>query len=208
MAEEIGLIVPIGRWVLLEACQQLKQWQEQFPRESPLCMNVNISKRQLTQTDLVKTLQNVLRTTRIEPHTLKLEITETAIMDNLNEFNPVLQRVRACGVYLCIDDFGTGHSSLSCLHEFSIDVLKIDRSFLINMKENRAYAAVTQAIVTLAQNLGMDVVAEGVETPQQVAQLQALEADYAQGYYFAKPLPPEEAAAFLQNQHHPLAKSA
>ena len=208
MAEETGLIVPIGGWVLLEACQQLKQWQEQFPRESPLCMNVNISKRQLIQTDLVKTLQNVLRTTRIEPHTLKLEITETAIMDNLNEFNPVLQRVRACGVYLCIDDFGTGHSSLSCLHEFSIDVLKIDRSFLINMKENRAYAAVTQAIVTLAQNLGMDVVAEGVETPQQVAQLQALEADYAQGYYFAKPLPPEEAAAYLQNQHHPLAKSA
>ena len=208
VAEETGLIVPIGGWVLLEACQQLKQWQEQFPWESPLCMNVNISKRQLTQTDLVKTLQNVLRTTRIEPHTLKLEITETAIMDNLNEFNPVLQRIRTCGVYLCIDDFGTGHSSLSCLHEFSIDVLKIDRSFLINMKENRAYAAVTQAIVTLAQNLGMDVVAEGVETPQQVAQLQALEADYAQGYYFAKPLPPEEAAAFLQNQHHPLAKSA
>ena len=207
VAEEIGLIVPIGRWVLLEACQQLKQWQEQFPRESPLCMNVNISKRQLTQSDLVKTIQNVLTTTGIEPRTLKLEITETAIMDNPDELNPVLQRLRACGVFLCIDDFGTGHSSLSCLHEFSIDVLKIDRSFLINMKGSRAYAAVTQAIVTLAHNLGMDVVAEGVETPEQVALLQALEADFAQGYYFARPLRPEDAAAFLQNQP-PLAKSA
>ncbi|MEE9130348.1 MAG: EAL domain-containing protein [Phycisphaerales bacterium] len=207
VVEEIGLIVPIGGWVLLEARQQLKQWQEQFPCESPLCMNVNISKRQLTQSDLVKTIRDVLTTTRIEPRTLKLEITETAIMDNLDELNPVLQRLRACGVFLCIDDFGTGHSSLSRLHEFSIDVLKVDRAFLDNMKENRAYAAVTHAIVTLAQNLGMDVVAEGVETPQQVAQLQTLEADYAQGYYFARPLRPDDAAAFLQNQR-PLAKSA
>ncbi len=207
VVEEIGLIVPIGGWVLLEARQQLKQWQEQFPCESPLCMNVNISKRQLTQSDLVKTIRDVLTTTRIEPRTLKLEITETAIMDNLDELNPVLQRLRACGVFLCIDDFGTGHSSLSRLHEFSIDVLKVDRAFLDNMKENRAYAAVTHAIVTLAQNLGMDVVAEGVETLEQVAQLQALEADYAQGYYFARPLRPDDAAAFLQNQR-PLAKSA
>jgi EAL domain-containing protein (putative c-di-GMP-specific phosphodiesterase class I) len=193
--------------VLSEACQQLKQWQEQFPCASPLCVNVNISKRQLTQSDLVETIEHVLETTGIEPRTLKLEITESAIMDSLDELNPVLQRLRACGVFLCIDDFGTGHSSLSCLHEFPIDVLKIDRAFLDNMKGNREYAAVTQAIVTLAQNLGMDVVAEGVETPQQVAQLQALEADYAQGYYFASPLRPEAAAAFLQNQR-PLAKSA
>lgn len=193
--------------MLLEACQQLKQWQEQFLYESPLCMNVNISKRQLTQSDLVKTIQKVLNTTKIEPRTLKLEITESAIMDSLDELSPVLQRLRACGVFLCLDDFGTGHSSLSCLHEFPIDVLKIDRAFLVNMKENREYAAVTQAIVTLAQNLGMDVVAEGVETPQQVAQLQALEADYAQGYYFARPLRPDDAAIFLRNQR-PMAKSA
>ena len=105
-------------------------------------MNVNISTRQLTQSDLVKTIQNVLTTTRIQSHTLKLEITETAIMDSLDDLNPVLQRLRACGVFLCLDDFGTGHSSLSCLHEFSIDVLKIDRAFLDNMKENREYAAV------------------------------------------------------------------
>ena len=207
VAEETGLIVAIGGWVLLEACQQLKQWQDQFSYESPLCMNVNISRRQLTQTDLVKTILNVLTTTSIEPRTLKLEITETSIMDSLDELNPILQRIRACGVYLCIDDFGTGHSSLSCLHEFSIDVLKIDRAFLDNMRENREYAAVTQAIVTLAHNLGMDVVAEGVETPEQVAQLQALEADYAQGYYFARPLSSENVVAFLHNQHS-LAKSA
>ncbi len=207
VAEETGLIVPIGGWVLLEACQQIKKWQEQFPCESPLCMNVNVSKRQFTQTDFVETIQHMLTMARIQPHTLKLEITETAIMDNLKELNPVLQRLRSCGVLLCIDDFGTGHSSLSCLHEFSVDVLKIDRAFLDNMRETREYAAVTHAIVTLAQNLGMDVVAEGVETPEQVAQLQALDADYAQGYYFAKPLSVEDAATFLQNQG-PLAKSA
>ena len=207
IAEETGLIVPIGDWVLLKACQQLKQWQEQFPSDPPLSMNVNISKRQLTQSDLIETIEHVLTTTRIEPRTLNLEITETAIMDSLDEFNPVLQPLRACGVFLCIDDFGTGHSSLSCLHEFPIDVLKIDRAFLDNIKEDREYVAVTQAIVTLAQNLGMGVVAEGVETPEQVAMLQALEADYAQGYYFARPLRPDDAAAFLQNQD-PLAKSA
>ena len=207
VAEEIGLIVPIGGWVLLEACQQLKQWQDQFSSNPPLSMNVNISKRQLTHSDLVETIKQVLETTNIEPHTLKLEITESAIMDSLDDLKPVLERLRACGVFLCIDDFGTGHSSLSCLHEFPIEVLKIDRAFLDNMKENREYAAVTQAIVTLAQNLGMDVVAEGVETPEQVAQLQALETDYAQGYYFARPLSPEDAAAFLQTQG-PLAKSA
>ena len=207
IAEETGLIVPIGDWVLLKACQQLKQWQEQFPSDPPLSMNVNISKRQLTHSDLIETIEHVLTTTRIEPRTLNLEITETAIMDSLDEFNPVLQPLRACGVFLCIDDFGTGHSSLSCLHEFPIDVLKIDRAFLDNIKEDREYVAVTQAIVTLAQNLGMGVVAEGVETPEQVAMLQALEADYAQGYYFARPLRPDDAAAFLQNQD-PLAKSA
>lgn len=207
VAEETGLIVAIGGWVLLEACQQLKQWQDQFSSNPPVSMNVNISKRQLTHSDLVETIEQVLETTKIEPHTLKLEITESAIMDSLDDLKPVLERLRACGVFLCIDDFGTGHSSLSCLHEFPIDVLKIDRAFLDNMRENREYAAVTQAIVTLAQNLGMDVVAEGVETLEQVAQLQALETDYAQGYYFARPLRPEDAAAFLQNQD-PLAKSA
>ena len=207
VAEETGLIVPIGGWVLLEACQQLKQWQDQFSSNPPLSMNVNISKRQLTQSELIETIEHVLTTTRIEPRTLNLEITETAIMDSLDEFNPVLQPLRACGVFLCIDDFGTGHSSLSCLHEFPIDVLKIDRAFLDNIKEDREYVAVTQAIVTLAQNLGMGVVAEGVETPEQVAMLQALDADYAQGFYFAKPLRPEDAAAFLQNQR-PLARSA
>ena len=207
VAEETGLIVPIGDWVLLEACQQLKQWQHQFSSNPPLSMNVNISKRQLTQSELIETIEHVLTTTRIEPRTLNLEITETAIMDSLDEFKPVLQPLRACGVFLCIDDFGTGHSSLSCLHEFPIDVLKIDRAFLDNMKEDREYVAVTRAIVTLAQNLGMGVVAEGVETLQQVAMLQALETDYAQGYYFARPLRPDDAAAFLQNQR-PLAKSA
>lgn len=199
VAEETGLIVPIGGWVLLKATQQLKKWQTMFPRKNPLSMNVNISKRQLTQPDLVNTIQNVLRSIDIPAYTLKLEITESAIMSDMEQLTPILHSLRNLGLHLCIDDFGTGQSSLSCLHMFAIDVLKIDRYFLKTMGESREYAAVTHAIVTLAHNLGMDVVAEGVETADQVAQLQALETDHAQGYFFARPIKPEEIEALLQN---------
>ncbi|MCH8823550.1 MAG: bifunctional diguanylate cyclase/phosphodiesterase [Planctomycetes bacterium] len=198
VAEETGLIVPIGGWVLLEATQQLKKWQTQFPRKKPLSMNVNISKRQLIQPDLVNTIQNVLRSFDIPAYTLKLEVTESAIMSDMEQLTPILQSLRSLGLHLCIDDFGTGHSSLSCLHMFAIDILKIDRYFLETMGEGREYAAVMQAIVTLAHNLGMDVVAEGVETADQVALLQSLGTDHAQGYFFARPIKPEEIEALLQ----------
>ncbi len=207
VAEETGLIVPIGGWVLLEATQQLKKWQKQFPREEPLSMNVNISKRQLTQPDLVDTVQKVLLSNDIPPYTLKLEVTESAIMSDMEQLTPILHNLRSLGLHICIDDFGTGQSSLSCLHMFAVDVLKIDRYFLVTMGESREYAAVTQAIVTLAHNLGMDVVAEGVETADQVVQLQALETDHAQGYYFARPITPKEIETLMQNAA-PLIKTA
>jgi diguanylate cyclase (GGDEF)-like protein len=202
LAEEIGLIVPIGQWVLSHAAGQLARWQAEYPRNPPLTMNVNVSRRQLTHPDFAESVRHVISAHDLAPHSLKLEITESVIMDHLHELTPVLQQLRSLGVQLCLDDFGTGHSSLSCLHLFPTDVLKIDRSFLQNMDVNRSLAAVTHAIVTLAHNLGMNVVAEGVESPGQLAQLQALECDYAQGYYFSKSLTAKGASAFIESREH------
>ena len=199
LAEELGLIVPLGSWVLREALRQLKDWQTRFPQDPPLTMNVNISKRQLIQSDLVGTVRQALGETRIEPRTLKLEITESVIMEHLEELTPILLELRSSNVQLCLDDFGTGHSSLSCLHRFPTEVLKIDRAFLMNMDKNREYAAVTHAIITLAHNLGMNVVAEGVESAGQLAQLQALNCDYAQGYYFARAMAAPAAESYIRN---------
>ena len=207
LAEEIGLIVPIGRWILNEAAHALKGWHERFPRDPPLTMNVNLSKHQLRQQDLIETVAGIIEETGLDPGSLKLELTESVIMDSPEHVTPLLHRLRGLGVKLCMDDFGTGHSSLSCLHRFPIDVLKIDRTFIINTDENREYAAVIHAIITLAHTLNMTVVGEGVETAGQLAQLQALECDQAQGHYFAKPLSPEAAEAFIRHPN-PLARSA
>jgi diguanylate cyclase (GGDEF)-like protein len=207
LAEEIGLIVPIGRWVLAEAARQLKCWHEQFPLNPPLTLNVNLSRRQLSQPDLVQVVQEILANTGIEPASLKLEITEGAIMASPEHVTPLLNRLQGLGVRLCMDDFGTGHSSLSCLHRFPIDALKIDRTFVLNTDENREYAAVIHAIITLAHTLNMHVVGEGVETAGQLAQLQALECDHAQGYYFAESLSAEAAEEFMR-QPNRLARSA
>jgi diguanylate cyclase (GGDEF)-like protein len=207
LSEELGIIVPLGRWVLHEAVRQLREWQTLYPQVRPLHVSVNVSKRQLTNDDFAQTVQEALVQSGVEPRSLKLEITESVIMHHFEELAPMLQRIRALNVQLCLDDFGTGHSTLSCLHRFPIDVLKIDREFLRNMDENRQYAAVTHAIVTLAHNLGMDVVAEGIETPGQLAQLQALECDYGQGFYFAPALSVDAAGAYIRNAIRP-ARSA
>ncbi|MHC4218837.1 MAG: putative bifunctional diguanylate cyclase/phosphodiesterase [Planctomycetota bacterium] len=207
LAEEIGLIVPIGRLALREATRQLKDWHERFPHDPPLTMNVNISKHQLRQQNLVEIVDGILRETNLDPASLKLEITESAIMDSPEQVTDLLNRLKGLGVRLCMDDFGTGHSSLSLLHKFPIDVLKIDRTFVLNTDGNREYAAVIHAIITLAHTLNMTVVGEGVETAGQLAQLQALECDAAQGNLFAASMPPAEAEAFMQGPHG-LARSA
>ncbi len=207
LSEEIGLIVPIGRWVLHHAALQLKEWQERYALHPPLTMNVNLSKRQLRQAGLIETVDAILRETGLEPELLKLELTESAMMDTPERVTFLLQRLKRLGVQLCMDDFGTGHSSLSCLHRFPIDVLKIDRSFVLNTDGNREYAAVIHAIITLAHTLNMTVVGEGVETPGQVAQLQALECDCAQGNFFSKSLNAVAADQFIALSRG-LAKSA
>ncbi len=197
IAEESGDIVEIGDWVLRQACSQLVTWKKTLPDANGLFMNINVSKRQMAQPDIVENLASIFQDTGIDPQYVKLEITESVIMDDRREITPVLDEIRSLGVQLAMDDFGTGHSSLSCLHRFPIDVLKIDREFIMNLEQQIEYTAVIQAIVILAHTLGISVVAEGLETVEQVAQLQALECDSAQGYYFSKALPAQEAGQYI-----------
>jgi diguanylate cyclase (GGDEF)-like protein/PAS domain S-box-containing protein len=202
LAEETGEIVALGDWVLKQACQQLVDWKRDHSCASDLYININISKRQVAQPDVVKKLVQLFNNTGINPCDVKLEITESVIMDDRHGITPVLDEIRSLGVQLAMDDFGTGHSSLSCLHQFPINVLKIDREFIMNMEQRIEYTAVTQAIISLAHTLNISVVAEGIETPAQVAQLQALECDTAQGYYFSKPLNAKDAGEFILNSQN------
>jgi diguanylate cyclase (GGDEF)-like protein len=199
IAEETGMIIPIGRWVLGEACRQMSRWQQLSRPDGPLPMSVNLSGRQFLQPDLLEQVEEVLRETGLDPRGLKLEITETVVMENIETATQTLEQLRALGVELSIDDFGTGYSSLSYLQRFPVSTLKIDRSFVSRMTESNGTAEIVRTITKLAQNLGMDVVAEGVETEVQRAQLSAFECEFGQGYYFAKPMDGGAAEAFLLN---------
>jgi diguanylate cyclase (GGDEF)-like protein/PAS domain S-box-containing protein len=201
VAEETGLIIPIGEWVLEEACRQVKRWQEQFPTYPPLQISVNISGKQLMKSALIEQVSRVLKETGVEPRSLKLEITESIMMENIETAISVLNQLRALGVELSIDDFGTGYSSLSYLHRFPVSTLKIDRSFVSRMDGNNENAEIVRTIIMLARNLDMNVVAEGVETEEQVAQLRALKCEYAQGFLFSKPVDASHADHLLANDH-------
>jgi diguanylate cyclase (GGDEF)-like protein/PAS domain S-box-containing protein len=187
IAEETGLIVPLGHWVLREACYQMREWQKIIPADPPLSISVNLSSKQFMQPDLIGQVKAVLDESKIDPRSLKLEITESVVMENIEAATEMLKQLRDLGVELSIDDFGTGYSSLSYLHRFPISTLKIDRSFVSSMADNNENTEIVRTIVMLARNLGMKVVAEGVETKEQLAQLRALECDYGQGYFFSRP---------------------
>ncbi|MGC4032038.1 MAG: EAL domain-containing protein [Tepidisphaeraceae bacterium] len=204
IAEETGLIVPIGRWVLTEAVRRAALWRKRHPGLEPFKMAINISRKQLSDPDLVPLLRRLLTEHPVDPATIMLEITESVIMDEPEKAREVLGRLRELGVRLAMDDFGTGYSSLSCLHELDLDVLKIDRSFIANL-DHRRESTVVRAVMDLAHGLGMKVVAEGIETPHQMGYLQASQCDFGQGYLFSKPIEADAAEAFLLRRPHAIA---
>lgn len=200
-AEETGLIIPISYWVLREACDQMNKWQKQFPATKPLTISVNLSAKQFIQIDLVKQVSQILHETQLTASSLKLEITESAIMENTQSATSVLLQLKALGIELCMDDFGTGYSSLSYLRRFPIDTLKIDRSFVSHMEIGNENLEIVQTIITLAHNLNMAVVAEGVETAAQLFKLKAMICEFGQGYFFARPLDATAAWALIANYY-------
>ncbi len=198
VAEETGYIIPIGQWVLEEACQQMRKWQAARSEELPLQISVNLSGKQLAQDNLVEQITDTLKRTGIAAHQIKLEITESVVMENVEAASATLNQLRALGLPISMDDFGTGYSSLSYLHRLPIDTLKIDRSFVTRIVESHEKADIIRAIVVLAANLGLSVIAEGVETPEQLERLQKLECGNGQGYLFAKPLGAAEAGRLVE----------
>jgi diguanylate cyclase (GGDEF)-like protein/PAS domain S-box-containing protein len=197
VAEETGLIGPIGDWMLGEACRQLRAWQRLHPRWSTLGMAVNVSTRQLSQGGVAAEVERVLGATGLDPARLTLEITESALIQDLNAGAGLVQRLHAMSVGLHLDDFGTGYSSLACLPSFPVHALKVDRSFVSQMDRAPQQAAIVKAIVSLAHNLGMEAVAEGVETQAQADALRGLRCRRGQGFLFSRPLPAQEAERLL-----------
>lgn len=200
VAEETGLIVPLGLWIFQESCRQLQIWQKQFPLEPPLMLSINLSGGQFSQPNLIAQIAQTLEKTQLDGQTLKLEITESMAMNDVEAAIETILRLKALNLRFSIDDFGTGYSSLSYLHRFPVDTLKIDRSFVSRMQETSEDAAIVQTIIMLSHSLGMDVVAEGVETEVQMEKLRELQCEYGQGYFFSKPLSSESATALLATQ--------
>jgi EAL domain-containing protein (putative c-di-GMP-specific phosphodiesterase class I) len=190
VAEEIGLIVPIGKWVLRAACAQNKAWQDAgLP---PFVVSVNVSVRQFRQDNLVYTIAEVLRETGLEARYLEVELTESAVMHDADQFIAMLGELNELGVQIALDDFGTGYSSLSYLKRLPVDRLKVDRSFVQDINSDFDDATIVKTIIALGHNLGLKVVAEGVETEQQIDFLRDNHCDELQGFYFGRPLPGEE----------------
>ena len=196
VAEETGLIVPLGLWVMRTACRQFHIWQQKHSIPQ-LKISVNLSVKQFSQPGLIEQIDWILQETQLDSQSLKLEITESAIVDNAESVALLLQKLRQRQIQLSIDDFGTGYSSLSYLHRFPVNTLKIDRSFVGRIGKDGENLEIIQAIITLAKQLGMTIVAEGIETPQQKDYLKVLGCDEGQGYLFAKPLPTKEVESIF-----------
>jgi predicted signal transduction protein with EAL and GGDEF domain len=198
VAEETGLILPLGDWVLGEALRQLKRWERQMPRSRELALTVNISSRQFAQPDLVARIGNALQASGVDAGRLKVEITESLIVQNQDTAADMLGGIRDLGCSVCLDDFGTGYSSLNYLLRFPIDTLKVDRSFLADLGRGARNSEIVLAVIGLAQRLGLDVIAEGVENERQRAHLVDLGCVFGQGFLFAKPLAADRAGLVVQ----------
>jgi diguanylate cyclase (GGDEF)-like protein/PAS domain S-box-containing protein len=201
VAEETGLIVPLGLWILHEACRQMAAWHASMVREPPLSISVNVSFKQLDEVSLAEEVERILAETGLDPTTLKLEITESSIMENAELAVATLRRFKELNISLEIDDFGTGYSSLSYLRQLPFDTVKIDRSFVKEIGTSDDTSKIINTILQLAQSLGMDVVAEGVETQDQLARLTAMGCPSGQGYYFSKPVDAERAQRLIRDKN-------
>jgi EAL domain-containing protein (putative c-di-GMP-specific phosphodiesterase class I) len=195
LAEETGLIIPLGEWVLSEACKRLSVWREQFPWL--VSMSVNLSGVQLGNPDLLRSVDEILQSLSLSGSSLKLEITESMLMEKGSAATALLGQLKARQIQLSIDDFGTGYSSLAYLQSLPIDTLKIDRSFISGIEHREKNLEITQTIITLAHSLKLDVVAEGVETEAQLDIVRSLGCEYGQGYLFSRPLDEQAAVAFM-----------
>jgi diguanylate cyclase (GGDEF)-like protein len=197
IAEETGLIVPMGRWVLDEACRQLKEWHQLHPRAEPLTIGVNLSAKQFSQPDIVDQIGSALAASGINPRCLRIEITESAIIDKGSSSANVLEKIRALGVQIYLDDFGTGYSSLSYLHGLPIDAIKIDRAFVSNMDTDEKNLRLVRTILTLAEIVGVRAEAEGICTAEQLRELRSLNCEQGQGYLFSAPITIEAVGEVL-----------
>ncbi|MBD1891327.1 GGDEF domain-containing response regulator [Coleofasciculus sp. FACHB-SPT9] len=198
IAEETGLITQIDTWVMREACQQLKIWQEQKLTQEPLTISVNLSGRQFSQSNLIEQIDEIFKKTQLSPQSLKLEITESVLINNSQSAMAIIQELKKRQIQLSLDDFGTGYSSLSYLHCFPINTLKIDKSFVNRMESSQENIGLVPAIMRMAHTMGINVIAEGIETSGQLAQLRALNCDFGQGYLFSKPVESKLASELIE----------
>ena len=198
VAEETGHIIPIGQWILSEACRQMNEWRNESASPFPLTMSVNLSGKQFAQAHIIEQILLTLDANNLAAGQLRLEITESVLMDNIDAAITTLRQLRDCGIRLSIDDFGTGYSSLSYLRRLPLDTLKIDRSFVAGMVEDMENGEIVRAIIALAKTLGLSVVAEGIETSEQLEQLRQLSCHDGQGFLFARPLTAEKAAEMVK----------
>jgi EAL domain-containing protein (putative c-di-GMP-specific phosphodiesterase class I) len=203
VADETGLIIPINRRLLLESCNQLSYWQSNCPCNPPLTMSVNITPRQFVQADLANEVQSILEQTKVDPSTIHLEITETVAMGDAEHAMSVLSNLKNIGTLLSIDDFGTGYSSLAYLKRFPVDFLKLDKAFVEGLASDAQDTAIVRAVIDLAEALDLEVVAEGVETAEQLAALRGMRCGLAQGYYFSRPVVPETVGELLASGLRP-----
>ena len=203
-AEETGMIIALDRWVIQRACSQLVDWKNQFPANSHLSINVNLSGKHFLQSHLMEKIESIIDTTNIVKEDLKLEITENILIENSQLVQDIFKRLKNKKIKICLDDFGTGYSSLSYLDRFPIDTLKIDRSFISNLNGESSKSAIVRAIVRMARELDIEVIAEGVETVEQVNFLKTLNCFGAQGYWYSQPVTTQEILFLLkrnQNRH-------
>jgi EAL domain-containing protein (putative c-di-GMP-specific phosphodiesterase class I) len=197
VAEQSGLIVPISDWVLTEACREAGTWHRQYPDEPPLYVSINVSAKHFSHPGFIGHVRKALEKTGIPPRCVKIELTESVAMNDAPSTEETMSQLRALGVKLSIDDFGTGYSSLSYLRRFPVDTLKIDQSFIAAMETERGNCAIVSTVVALGRNLGLQVVAEGVETLSQFEKLKTISCDAAQGYLFSKPVPSDAVCGVI-----------